>query len=152
MRLRTIALAAALAALSVSVVAQGPRRDGKWEVKIEMQMSGMPAGVQLPVQTTTQCITPSDAADPSKSVPQAPPGRGGRGGPENCKMENYKAEGNKVSYTMKCDPPNAMTMVGDFTYGTDTYEGTMKADIDRGGQAMAMTMKYTGKRIGDCTK
>ena len=61
-------------------------------------------------------------------------------------------EGNTATFTMKCDPPNAMTMNGQIVYGTDSYEGTMKADIDRGGQPMTMNMKYSGKRLGDCNK
>ena len=42
------------------------------------------------------------------------------------------------------------TLPGTFT--GDTYTGTMKMDMARGGQPMAVTMKYNGKRLGDCTK
>jgi len=38
-------------------------------------------------------------------------------------MSDYKVTGSKVTYTMKCDAPQAMTMAADFTYGVDTYEG-----------------------------
>jgi hypothetical protein len=150
MRLRALGIVAVSIGISVSVLAQGPRRDGKWEVKMEMSMPGMPQ--PMPPITTTQCITKEEAADPMKSVPQGPPGRGGRGMPDNCKMSNYKMDGNKVTFSMTCDPPQAMTMTAEFIYGVDTYDGTMKVDSDRGGQPMAMTMKYSGKRLGDCTK
>ena len=136
--------------MSVSVFAQGPRRDGKWEIKVQMEMTGMPAGMTLPAQTVTQCITPEQAADPKNTVPQPPGGRG-RGADPNCKMVDYKMEGNTATFSMKCDPPNDMTMVGKFVYGADSYEGEMKADMARGGQSMTMNMKYTGKRVGDCT-
>jgi hypothetical protein len=122
----------------------------KWEVTTEMEMPNMPnmpAGMKMPSFTTTQCVTPEDAKDPQKAMPQ---GRGGRGGPDpdKCKMSDYKVDGNKVSWSMKCDPPEEMTGTGEFTYAADTYTGVMK--MNRGGQTM--TMKYSGKRIGDCDK
>ena len=46
----------------------GPRRDGNWEVQMQMEMPGMPPG--MPPFTSTQCITPEEAKDPEKSVPQ----------------------------------------------------------------------------------
>jgi Protein of unknown function (DUF3617) len=145
-------IAAALmcaAAISVSLLAQMPgRRDGNWQVTIEMEMAGMPQ--RMPPMTVTQCITKEQASDPSKLVPQAPGGRGGL--PPDCKMSDMKTEGNKVSWTMKCEGQNAMTGSGEFTYTADAYTGTMKMNVERGGQPMAMTMKYAGKRLGDCTK
>lgn len=130
-------------ALAAPALAQGPRRDGKWEVKMEMDMPGMPAG--MPPMNTTQCVTPEEASDPQKSMPQ---GGRGRGMNDTCKVNDYKVDGNKVTWSMKCDPPQAMTGSGEFTYSGDSYTGVMK--MDRGGQMI--TMKYTGKRIGDCDK
>jgi hypothetical protein len=72
------AIAAAAISLSLTAFAQGPRRDGLWEVKTEMQMEGMP--MNMPPTTTQQCITPAAADDPGKATP---PGRGGRGGGEH---------------------------------------------------------------------
>jgi hypothetical protein len=135
---------AAAAVFATALSAQGPRRDGKWEVKMEMDMPGMPAG--MPPMTSTQCITPEEAKDPQKAMPQG--GRGGRGMNDTCKISDYKVEGNKVSWSMKCDPPQAMTGTGEFTYAADTYTGLMK--MNRDGQQI--TMKYSGKRLGDCDK
>jgi hypothetical protein len=103
----------------------------------------MPAG--MPPMLSKQCITPEDAADPQKSMPQ---GRGGRGMPDTCKVSDYKVDGNKVSWTMKCTGDQAMSGSGEFTYAGDTYDGVVKMDM--GGRSMAM--KYSGKRIGDCKK
>ena len=126
--------------LSVSALAQAPRRDGRWEVKTEMEMPGMP--MKMPAMTTTQCITREQADDPQQSVPQ------GRGAPNNCKVSDYKITGNKVTWSMKCVGPEAMSGTGEITYGENTYDGVMK--MEREGQTM--TMKYTGKRLGDCPK
>ncbi len=126
--------------LSVAALAQAPRRDGRWEVKMEMEIPGMP--MKMPAMTTTQCITKEQAEDPQRSVPQ------GRGAPANCKVSDYKVTGNKVTWSMKCEGPDAMSGTGELTYGENTYDGVMK--MEREGQAM--TMKYTGKRLGDCPK
>jgi hypothetical protein len=105
-----------------------------------MDMPGMP--MKMPAMTTTQCITKEQAEDPQRSVPQ------GRGAPNNCKVFDYKVAGNKVTWSMKCEGPEAMSGTGEITYGENTYDGVMK--MEREGQTM--TMKYTGKRLGDCPK
>jgi len=109
---------------------------------MEMDMAGMPAGA-MPPMTTTQGITPEQARDPKNSVPS---GRGARGIDPTCKMSDYKSEGNKVTWSMKCDGPPPITSSGEVTYSNDTYVGLMQ--MDRGGRSMSM--KYTGKRLGDC--
>jgi hypothetical protein len=140
MRLRNTACLTVVVGLSVSALAQSPRRDGRWEVKTEMEMPGMP--MKMPAMTTTQCITKEQAEDPQRSVPQ------GRGAPNNCKVLDYKVAGNKVTWSMKCEGPEAMSGTGEITYGENTYDGVMK--MERQGQTMMM--KYTGKRLGDCVK
>jgi hypothetical protein len=137
MTLQKTMLVVGVFALGVSLFAQGPRRDGKWEVKMEMSMAGM----NLPAQTLTQCVTPKQAADPQAAMP--PSGRGGRGG--DCKVSDYKVEGNKVSWTMTCPQ---VTGSGELLYAGETYTGTMKMHT----QGQEMTMKYSGKRLGDCTE
>jgi hypothetical protein len=140
---RTVSVGVAVLALSIGLFAQGVRRDGKWDVKMEMEMAGMP--MQMPPVALTQCITPEEANDPNKSMPQM--GRGGRG-PQNCTVSDYKTEGNKVTWTMKCEGQQPMTGTGEFVYAADAYTGTIKMQTGRGD----MTMKYTGKRTGDCVK
>ena len=140
MRLRNAALATIVLGLSVSASGQGPRRDGRWEVKIEMEMPGMP--MKMPPMTTTQCITKEQAEDPQRTVPQP-----GRGAQSDCKVSDYKVAGNKVTWSMKCEGPEAMSGTGEITYGENTYEGVMKMDH----QGQAMTVKSSGNRLGDCT-
>ena len=99
--------------------------------------------------TTTQCITKEQADDPQKFAAQPP----GRGGQENdCKVADYKVAGNKVTYTMKCTTPQEMTATGEMVYGDNKYDGVVKISMSRGGQTMDMTMKSTGKRLGDCAQ
>jgi uncharacterized protein DUF3617 len=147
---RIVALTAVVAC-SAAVLAQGPRRDGKWEMTTQMEMPGMPAGRGLPPMTVTQCITKEQAADPQKSLPQ-PPQRGGQ--QSDCKVSDFKSTGNKVTWSIKCTTPNQVDGTGEAVYGTDTLESTMTMNMQmaRGGQTMPMqmTIKSTGKRLGDC--
>src|SRR6185295_4011775 len=101
--LAPIATVVAVLGLSAASLAQAPRQDGLWDVKMEMEMPGMPA--RMPPMTTTQCITPEQAKDPQKAVPQ---GRGGRGN-QDCKVSDYKQAGNKVTWSMKCEGESPMT-------------------------------------------
>ena len=140
MRSRTGVVFALGLAASVAVLAQAPRIDGKWEINGEMEMPGMT--MKLPV--ITRCITKEEAADPQKAAPK------GRGGEEsNCKVADYKIVGNKVTFTAKCEGAQPMTMSAEMIYGENTYTATQKMDM--GGRG-TMTMKSTGKRLGDCEK
>lgn len=123
-------------------LAQSPVRPGRWEVTMQMQMPNSP--VQLPEMKTTRCVTPEEAKDPSKSLPTGPEGRGGQ--KSDCKMSDYKMTGNTATWKMVCTSPQPMTSTGEMTFTEDSYNGTMKVDMQQG----QMTMKMAGKRVGDC--
>ena len=143
MRISTALAYALLLAAPAPLAAQGPQLDGRWEVKMDMDMPGMP--MKMPTQTVTRCVTKEEAADPTKVVPDA--GRGGGAGA--CKVSDYKTVGNTVSWAVKCEGAQPMSGTGEMVYGDGAYKGTMKMSM-AGGQMM--TMLYTGKRLGDCTK
>jgi hypothetical protein len=130
------------------ILAQSGMRPGQWELSTQMQMPNMPnmpAGFQMPVQKTTQCITAEQAKDPVNTVPRQT-GRG-RSGPDDCKMSDYKTTGSTVTFSISC-PSGKVTGTGEMTFGDDSYTNTLKMNTAQG----EMTMKTTGKRIGDCTK
>jgi hypothetical protein len=140
-----VVIAAALSLFSFvptgRVFAQAPVRDGRWEVSTEMDMPGMP--MKMPPMKSTQCITKEQANDPSHAVPKDARDKNG-----DCKVSDYKIDGNKVTWTMKCEGQTAMTGNGEIVYGANTYDGWMKIKTPD----TEMTMKYTAKRLGDCTK
>jgi hypothetical protein len=144
MTLTKVVALTALVAMSAAVVfAQAVRRDGKWEVSMLMEMPGMPA---MPPFKSEQCVTKEQARDPQSAVPP-------QGGPNSdCTSEDTKTTGNKVSWSMKCTTPQPMTGTGEITYTENAFDGVMVMNMARGGQPMTMTMKMTGKRIGDCVK
>lgn len=137
--MRFVIVVTAMLTICAGIAAQNAvRRDGDWEIKVEMQMPGMP--MALPAQTVRQCITPEDAADPQRSVP--PSGRGQNA----CKVSDHKVDGNKVTWSVSC-PNEGMNGTGEFVYAENSFAGTMKMNA----RGQEMSMKYTGKRLGDCT-
>lgn len=134
------ALAAVMAIVAVSPMraADHPQKPGKWQIKMEMEMPGMP--FKMPPITHTMCLTAEDLADPEKSVPKSDP-------KQKCTISDYKVDGNTVTWSMDC-PKDKMTGTGTFTYSGDTYTGTMDMKKDE----QEMHMKYSGKWMGECTK
>lgn len=144
-----IALLVGSVGSAVAVSAQGVRRDGNWDITVEMQMPNMPAGMTMPPMKMTQCVTKEESKDPQKSMPSRPQ-RGG--GAQDCKVTDYKESGNKVTWNVVCTGAQPSSGTGEIVYSADGYTGTMTMNMERGGAPMAMTMKYVGKRLGDCVK
>ena len=132
--IRIAALAVGAFAIA-SLVAQSPMREGRWETTTQMEMAGLP--MKMPPMTNTRCVTKDQAGDPN-SLGNPPGG--------SCKTTDVKVEGSKVTWKMSCTGQQAMTGDGEVIYKGDSYTGTINAKMDQG----AMTMKLSGKRVGDC--
>lgn len=121
-----------------AVVAQeNPQKPGKWQIKIETEMPGMP--FKMPPVTTEVCLTEEDVKDPQKAVPNDPK--------SDCKVGDYKIDGKTVSWTMEC-PKQNMKGDGTITFSDESYSGVMNMQMGE----QAMKMKYTGKWLGTCKK
>jgi hypothetical protein len=129
-----------LAVVMAAVAAQtpkSPQKPGKWQIKMEMEMPGMP--MKMPPFTTEECVTEQDLADPQKSVPSDPKSK--------CTVSDYKVKEKTISWKVDC-PSQKSTGTGEITYTDDSYTGAMKMKMpDR-----EMSMKYSGKWLGACTK
>ena len=122
-------------ALPSAVAAQG--KDDLYEVTSKMEMPGMP--MAMPAQTSRVCVAKSGKDD--DYVPRR----------ENCRVLESKRTGNKLTYKMACTGKDAMTVDGEMTFGSNSYEGRMKMSGKMEGQPMEMMQTYSGKRVGDCT-
>jgi len=141
MTFRPAAALAALLTLSGTAAAQIPRQDGNWEITVDVDLEG--ATGKIPARTTTQCITKEEAAAGKGAIP------GHHDAPGSCSVSEHKVEGDKVSWTFKCETPQPMSGSGEIVYTDETaYKGSMTFTRD----GKTMTMKYEGKRLGDCTK
>jgi len=118
-------------------------KPGLWEITSTMDMPGMP--VPIPPRTHTQCITAKDADDPKKFAPES------SGKDQECSLKDYKATGDKVTWSVECQGKRPGRGTGEMVLKGDTYEGTIKMTVSdpRRGE-MQMTNHVKGKRVGDC--
>lgn len=143
MRIRQLGLFVAAAALTLpAFAASGPMKAGKWQMTSETHMEGM--DMKMPPMTFEHCVTPEEAA---KSSTQPPKGKN-----ESCKITDYKLEGNSATWKFACEKP-AMSGEGKITYAADSFEEQMNMEMKnpRSGEAMKVSQKMIGKRIGDCS-
>ena len=128
------AIAAALIVAPGTAFAQA--KDDLWEVTMKMEMPGMP--MAMAPQVHRLCVAKNHKDE------DLIPTRG------NCRVLDSKRNGNRLTYTMACTGEQAMTVSGDMTYGTNSYEGRMQMKTT-GGDAMEMSQTFAGERVGDCT-
>ena len=127
-------LPAALSALTLAVVvevagAQTPKGD-LWETTSQMSMEGMP--MSLPANKVKVC---------SAKEWKEPPG-----GQRSCKNSNMKIDGKKITWDLECTGPT-MKGKGEIVRETaESYSGSIKFIADQGN----MTVKLTGRKIGEC--
>ena len=120
-------------------------KPGQWSLTTKMEMTGMP--MQIPPTTVTICITKEDAENGAGTVPK------GRG---DCKVSDFKLDGNKATWTMDCTSPRGGTThaTGEATYSAESYSGkiNMKMKSPKGDETEVHST-FEGKRISDtCSK
>ena len=71
--MRYLLVAGAILTISAGILAQNqPRRDGDWEIKVEMQMPGMPMNIRLrPSGSASRPRTLPTLRNPSRPVAAA---------------------------------------------------------------------------------
>jgi uncharacterized protein DUF3617 len=133
-----LALLIGVLAVPACMFAATPGKPGKWEITTTMEMGGM----TRPPVTHTICVTKEDLEKNPESM--IPKGRG------ECKVSDFKTEGNVISWNMSCESERGtMTGSGKITYSGDTYDGYMTMKMgDRDFKA-----NYKGKWAGpECDK
>ncbi|HEX7693582.1 MAG TPA: DUF3617 domain-containing protein [Sphingomonas sp.] len=122
---------------------------GKWETKVEvvdMQMSGMPAGMTVPKPepvTTTTCMTPEQAAKgPGDLLKQVN---------ADCTINSSTFAGGKIAVDMNCKLPMgtmAMKSTGSYTPTSMTSD----AEVSMTGRGSMTEKTHTeAHRIGECS-
>ena len=135
MTFRKLAIALALCVLPTLAFAASPAKPGKWEMTMQMEMTGMP--MKMPAHTVTYCLTKEEAENPEKLAPE------GRKN-SDCKRTDLKIDGNTVSWKVECEK-SKMTGEGKVTYSGDGFDGGMHMTMASGGE---MNAKYSGKYLG----
>lgn len=148
-----------LSAAVLTLVACGGSGDslqpGEWEMKTEIvsvKVEGLPPGVADSMKaqaggTSRTCMTPEEAKGPSADI-------FAKNNPANCKSEGFSWAGGRIKGKTTCTGAGGQgktVMIMDGRYGAQTIDMTMKSDTEMMGKAMAMEMRVTGRRVGECT-
>jgi hypothetical protein len=104
-----------------------------WETTSQPSMEGIP--MQMPATTVKACAAKDSKEPPGASTSQ-----------RNCQSSNFSKSGDKVTWDVACSNPT-MKGTGEIVYtGTDAYSGSIRLKSDEA----AMTIKLTGRKIGEC--
>ena len=90
-------------------------------------------------RTQQRCITDADLAQVSKKLSEE------RGNDPSCKMTDHTVSGDKVKFVMQCQ---RATTHFEGTFSSDSFKAVIRSQTDHG----PMTIKLSGRRIGDCAK
>ncbi len=125
-------------ALPPALAADGPARQGQWQITVKTEIPGMP--MAMPPMTHTQCVSDENAI-PQQAEPN-----------QECQVLENKVEGNRLTWKMVCqDGETRAESAGSITYAGDTFAGAVETVITEPGETpMTVTNKMTGKRVGDC--
>lgn len=127
-------LAAAISVGTVAAVALAEERPGNlWKTTSQTVLTGVPF---TPPPNTTQLCTAKDWTQP----PPPPPG-------QSCTTSNFRKSGNKVTWDTQCTGEMEMSGHGEITF---TSAAAYKGSIEFTSEGMAVTVKLTGEKIGEC--
>lgn len=144
----TCALSVGLAHANADLIKFGERfKPGLYQYTLTpdtTSMSGMPAGMKLPPQTFTHCVTQQEI----EQGRQFQSGKGQQGGMQ-CTPSDVKVSGNTASFKQNCKG-NGMEMKGDVvaTINGNVTVSKTTMDMNMGGKMIksssTMEMKYMG--------
>lgn len=133
--LLALVVLAAVPAARADGSAAAPANDGDlWSMTSQMSVEGMP--MALPSNTVKVC-TAREWTEPP----------GGADERRKCTNSDFRTDGPKVTWKVTCAGPPAMTGDGEIVRdGDSAYAGSIKFTSSEG----AMTLKLTGKKLGEC--
>lgn len=145
-----LAFVAAVVVIPMAAFAAASLAPGKWSSTgtiTAVDMPGMPpealAMMKRRPMTHNYCLKQADVDSGAKGLFSE--------GNGECAYSKFEMSGGKLNAVMKCTGPQgdvAMTMLG--TYSANGYETTNIMVMGGSQGAMRMTVKTSGKRVGDC--
>jgi hypothetical protein len=122
-------------------------RPGKWEIKMQVDMAGMPH--QMPPMTTTHCVTPEQASKPAKDIIDKM-NQAQKSG-EDCQVIEHDMSERSAHWVVECSGAQNIKSNGEIFFDSDVaYHGVIKSNIETPQGSMSMTQKVEGRRIGEC--
>lgn len=121
---------------------KGKMKPGMYEVTMEMEMPGMPAGMGK--HKINNCVSAEDIE--SGKVAK------GNDKPDRCEIKDFKMSGNTATYTTVCKGDPEMTADTRISFLDSGYKMDMKMTMNQGGQVMKATQRMEGRLVGPCKK
>ena len=140
MKGKYIYLALLFSLVSSPVIAEGiPIEPGLWEMTSTMNIPMLP---QPRVSTEMECIEESELSPEAMTEENMD---------TSCTFDTRVVDGNTMKWSMDCDSEGGASH-GDWevTSHGDSLTGEGTITVDMQGRDMVMTMKWDGKRVGDC--
>ena len=144
-------IAACAAAASTAAIAAGPldqmkgkMKPGLYDMKMDMEIPGMPGGMGKQSMNTQNCVTEQDIEKGAMGSESSKD--------QQCDVKNAKVSGNSASYTVTCTGKTAMTADININFRDNGYTMNNKSTLNQGGQAMTMTQKIDARYLGPCKK
>ncbi len=126
--------------VSSPAVAEGiPIEPGLWEMTSTMTMPMLP---NPRVSTSTECIEEDELSPEAMNQEDMD---------SDCTFSTRTVDGNTMKWSMACNSKGGASR-GEWEASShgDTMTGGGTVTVDMQGQSMVMTMKWDGKRVGDC--
>lgn len=125
---------------TVAMSADGQLKEGKWEVKVAVKISGMPNMPAMPEQVSTHTDCVKKGENDLKNAPNIVADK-------SCKVSNVKVSGPSVSWNAECDMDGIKSKSkGSFTNKGEAFDGSMDNEMALPeGMSMKSKAKVTGK-------
>lgn len=108
-----------------------------WQITTKTDMPGAP--IAMGASTVTVCMEKGRENDPKRMMQQD----------SGCQVTDVKTSGSKTTWKMRCDRDGEkMTGSGEVTHQATSFKGSTRLSGQSDGEAVDMTMNYSGKRIG----
>ena len=135
----TVAMIAAASAFAEDIA------PGLWEITLESQVPTDTGWAPAPFNLT-QCVTTSDAKDPSALISSiAVPGATG------CNYTDRSYSGSTFRFTLECAGSYGIKARGSVTFSSNSFNGSITATTNIvDGQTTEFQNRLSAKRVGGC--
>ncbi|MFA7269389.1 MAG: DUF3617 family protein [Sterolibacterium sp.] len=117
---------------------------GLWEITLETRVPSA-EGYTLAPNRITQCLTASDARDPSAMI-----GPLSTQGATGCGYTSKSYTGGNFRFAMECKGSFELKTRGDISFSANGMNGTITATGNLGGKTTEFENKISARRLGNC--
>ena len=133
----------------ISVRAVGDVAPGQWEITTKVAIPKLPFGLTIPRDlpiprsgTRAVCITGKDLDQPSALV-KAQTG---------CLLRDLQEADGQFHWKVSCEGPPRSRSTGRLIMNGDSLQGTANVITDVQGFELPVSMRYSGRRLGECSR